>query len=425
MHYRTHCCGEHEPIKLSKEDDDLSRLIEVYLRQLFDDRAVSSENQKKLWEYYFNELSQAVDAGYKPNPEMYDPALAHSLKYNIAQFSAFKETSFRKQLEAALTKDGKILPWGEFKAVADELHIEYNRRWLKTEYHHTVAVANMAEKWQEFEADADLYPNLKIVTAGDARVRESHKILDGLTLPVNHSFWKSHTPPFDWGCRCGIVQTDEEASEKIPNFKFKKEHENNPYYSGQIFNGNPYELGLIPGDKKEAKSKATKYFNNKVLQSDRSEQFKTLSTTKKGKVLEHLLTKKGGDYNDIIKTATEFSKMGKTAELMPEINEKEKTIRSLIFPNLKSKTSNPDLKVGNLFFDIKRPKAIKNILGNANGASKQGAIAVISDSQLDKPLTDKIMQNRAIHIFKDKNYQFDQVIFLKDGKLIIFNRKGV
>ena len=110
---------------------------------------------------------------------------------------------------------------------------------------------------------------------------------------------------------------------------------------------------------------------------------------------------------------------------MPEINEKEKTIRSLIFPNLKSKTSNPDLKVGNLFFDIKRPKAIKNILGNANGASKQGAIAVISDSQLDKPLTDKIMQNRAIHIFKDKNYQFDQVVFLKDGKLIIFNRKGV
>ena len=111
MHYRTHCCGEHEPIKLSKEDDDLSRLIEVYLRQLFDDRAVSSENQKKLWEYYYKELSQAVDAGYKPNPEMYDPALAHSLKYNVAQFSAFKETSFRKQLEAALTKDGKIVPW--------------------------------------------------------------------------------------------------------------------------------------------------------------------------------------------------------------------------------------------------------------------------------------------------------------------------
>lgn len=117
--------------------------------------------------------------------------------------------------------------------------------------------------------------------------------------------------------------------------------------------------------------------------------------------------------------------MGKTAEIMPEISENEKTIRDVLFKGLQSKTSNPDLKVGNKYYDIKRPSAIKNILGNANKASKQGAIAVISDSRLNKPMDNKIMQNRATHIFKDNNYQFNQVLFLNDSKLIIFNRKGV
>ena len=126
---------------------------------MFEDRAVSSENQKKLWEHYYKTLSKGVDVGYNPKPEMYDPALAHSLKYNIAEFSAFKETSFRKQLEAALTSNGKVTPWSEFKKKADELNVEYNRRWLKTEYDHTVATPNMAQQWQDFEADADLYTN--------------------------------------------------------------------------------------------------------------------------------------------------------------------------------------------------------------------------------------------------------------------------
>ena len=126
MHYRTHCCGEHEPIKLSKEDDDLSRLIEVYLRQLFDDRAVSSENQKKLWGYYYNKFSKGVDLGYNSKSELFNPTLANSFKYNVAEFAKFKEASFRKQLELALHNDGKNITWNEFKTKAEALSLNYN-----------------------------------------------------------------------------------------------------------------------------------------------------------------------------------------------------------------------------------------------------------------------------------------------------------
>lgn len=356
---------------------------------------------------------------------MYDPELAHSLKYNVAEFSAFKETSFRKQLESILTNSGEVVPWSEFRNKANELHIEYNQKWLKTEYHHTVATANAAGNWREIEANADLYPNAKIVIVNDNRVRDLHRQWDGLTLPINHAFWKTHIVPFDWGCRCHIVSSDDEVSIDIPKIAIKKEFQNNPAISGKVFAATPYTEGLASADIKEAKSRANKHFENTILQKPRKEQFNEVFKKGKGNVSKHLLVKKGDDYNDILSTAKAFAYKGKKAEILPEVYKNEVAIRKSIFPNLKSKTSNPDLKVGSAFYDIKRPKAIKNIVGNANGASKQGAIAVISNSQLDKVLTDEIIQERVKDIFRNKNYLFNEVVFMRDGELIVFNRTGV
>lgn len=403
----------------------MSRLTENYFRQLFDDRNVSEENKVALLEYYNTYLGKAFNLGYNSNSEYYDEDLAAALKNDIAKLSAFKETSFRSQLEASLTEDGKVVSWSEFKKKAAELNVEYNQRFLKTEYHHTIATANSVENWKRYEADADLYPNLRYNAVNDARTREKHRALDGLILPISHVFWKTHNVPLDWGCRCLLEQTDEEPSKVIPELDIKGAFQNNAALSGKLFGEMPYASAMSSEQIKESKSNATKFSNNKVLQLDRKEQFKTLFQTKKGIVSEHILIKKGNDYNDILTTAKEFAKKGKIAELMPEINQKERTIRNVVFPNLSSKTSNPDLRVGNAFYDIKRPKAIKNIVGNSNGASKQGAIAVISDTQLDKPLTDAIMKERVKDIFKNKHYLFDEVVFIKKGKLVVFNRTSL
>ena len=36
----------------------------------------------------------------------------------------------------------------------------------------------------------------------DSRTRPQHLEWDGLVLPVDHPFWKTHAPPNGWGCRC-------------------------------------------------------------------------------------------------------------------------------------------------------------------------------------------------------------------------------
>jgi SPP1 gp7 family putative phage head morphogenesis protein len=229
-------------IQLDKQDDILSRLIENYIRQLFDDREVSEENQIALWKYYNENLSTALSAGYSASSQFFDEDLAKALMKDIAKFSAFKATSWKEQLEDALVKDGKIVPWNEFKKTALELNVDYNQRWLKTEYNHTIAMANSVEQWKSYEADADLYPNLKYNAVNDARTREKHLKLDGLIYPINHDFWKTNLPPNDWGCRCTVEQSDETPTVELPEILSKGVFKNNAALSGKIFGEMPYSL---------------------------------------------------------------------------------------------------------------------------------------------------------------------------------------
>ena len=256
LHYRTKCCGA-SPISLTA-DFNLSRLIEDYLRNLFEEKKVPENQREQLWRYYYDKLSKGVDEGFSPQSSHYDKDLADALKLSIAEFSAFKETSFRKTIETLLVdENGSLRSWSEFKKEAYKVSNDYNHRWLETEYHQTIANAQMAEKWKGFEANADLFPNLKLVSVKDGRVRPEHQVLDGTIRPLNDPFWKTHTPPLDWGCRCDVIQTDEPPTEIKGGLQLKIEFENNPAISGKIFGGSVYEKTLTKDEITEAKKKAS------------------------------------------------------------------------------------------------------------------------------------------------------------------------
>jgi len=278
----------------------LSRLIEDYLEEMFNDKNVSFVTRQKLWDFYNSKLSKAVDVGYSPDLQFYDEDLAKSLKENIAEFSAFKETAFKKDVESLLTDGKHLRKKSDFKQEALKVSDDYNYRWLETERHQTIANAQMAAKWKDFERNVELYPNIKLVSVHDSRVRPEHKILDGTIRPYNDPFWKTHTPPLDWGCRCDIEQTDEEPTTIPGGFQTKIEFENNPADSGKIFGGSAYEDRITVSEGKEAKKNAKKWLykanmnsgKEKALYNEEKEKLRKLREQIKDFGKENLLSLK-------------------------------------------------------------------------------------------------------------------------------------
>ncbi|AUS06467.1 phage minor head protein [Pseudotamlana carrageenivorans] len=421
-------------LQLNK-DKRLSRLIENYIQELFNERQVSEAMQQKLWQFYYNKLAKGIDKGYGQNLETFNPQLALKLKYNVAEFSAFKATSFKKELESRLTKNGRIVPWSSFKKEAARVSGLYNVNYLQTEYHQTIATANMAGKWEDFQKNKDLYPNLRYEAVDDERTRTKHRALDGFVAPIDHPIWKTLYPPIDWGCRCDVVQTDEPVSKDLPEINIKETFKNNAAQSGEIFSDIPYQKGLDKASADKASIMALRYMieygdeaskrhaEQLILSLPRKKQYTEIYNHKKGLVLEHLLVnKKADDYTEILESAKLLAHSNKVVEMLPEVKGKSVLkYRNTVFHKYDLST-NPDLRVAGVYMDVKRPQAIKNILRNANKASdNQNCVAIIylADSI---NINTKILNNRVNDIFESPNYKYDVVYFVIKGKLFKFNR---
>jgi SPP1 gp7 family putative phage head morphogenesis protein len=65
------------------------------------------------------------------------------------------------------------------------------------------AYAAAAER--TIQEQKDVFPYCQYLTMEDDRVRPAHAALDKLVVPTGDPFWDTHTPPWDWGCRCQKV----------------------------------------------------------------------------------------------------------------------------------------------------------------------------------------------------------------------------
>ena len=80
-------------------------------------------------------------------------------------------------------------------------------------------LAHSAGMWgelQEPEIDEILW-GFEYSTVGDNRVRDDHDVLDGTTLPKEHSFWDTFFPPNGFNCRCQAIPIFEEEQRRFPS----------------------------------------------------------------------------------------------------------------------------------------------------------------------------------------------------------------
>jgi SPP1 gp7 family putative phage head morphogenesis protein len=141
---------------------------------------------------------------------------------------------------------GKISPW------LDEAQALRRAELLMSHHGFSAYAACQARIMDEM---IDVFPYRQYLSTGDGKVRATHRALHGLILPAASPFWHTHTPPWEFGCRCQVVElTAEDAAEqRAKDAKLAPEHrlvQEGPALArleaGRVTRGPSIDLQLAP-----------------------------------------------------------------------------------------------------------------------------------------------------------------------------------
>lgn len=215
----------HTGIELADTVDtglNVDKLFEQALRNIYKKKGGKVPLvEENLFNISNTAYQKAIDQQFKSAGVEFgkkNQAFIDEFKSNAAVFAAFK--NHRQTVEIAgqlMDENGNLRSFHEFKkaVLGTSMKADYNKRWLLTEYNTAVRSARSAAKFKKFEAVKHLYPNLEFMPSTAANPREEHKEYYGTILPIDHPWWNGHTPPIDWGCECGIRNTDKPVT-KVP-----------------------------------------------------------------------------------------------------------------------------------------------------------------------------------------------------------------
>lgn len=174
----------------------------------------------ELFEYLSKDLLNAIHKAFKRpvnNADFayteQDDALTTAMEQNLFHFSAAKTLAEVQKLNQLYRK---AKTFEEFSRKAAKVCTKFNKVWQKTEYDTANLTAESAANYQRLIKKANRFPYWQYVTAGDEKVREEHKKLDGVTMYWDDPRWDKIYPPNGWKCRCRVKPLlRNEANESI------------------------------------------------------------------------------------------------------------------------------------------------------------------------------------------------------------------
>lgn len=76
---------------------------------------------------------------------------------------------------------------------------------MRTEYDTAVSTAIGASRYYEMQSMIETLPYWEYQSAGDKRVRDAHRKLNGMIFRADDNIWNTIYPPNGWKCRCEVV----------------------------------------------------------------------------------------------------------------------------------------------------------------------------------------------------------------------------
>jgi SPP1 gp7 family putative phage head morphogenesis protein len=184
-----------EEYTLTPEEDQLIEAIYTGNKDGYDP-ATFLQQINRLKEGLWSVLPPSAEYGSS------DHVAATMMEVNLNEFGYDKSLATVMELNKLLDNDQTF---SQFKARANTLLKTYNHHYLKAEYDFAIATAQNAANWNRQKANADIFPYVKYMTAGDDRVRAAHAALDGKVFRVRDDSWQAIYPPNGWNCRCEVI----------------------------------------------------------------------------------------------------------------------------------------------------------------------------------------------------------------------------
>ncbi|HLT52627.1 MAG TPA: phage minor head protein [Flavobacteriaceae bacterium] len=181
----------------------LLKRVETAFKKLHDTGSYKPQDIAETKEYWdlIDETAATLNGAIVDNDMPSD--MLQSLKEDVFVFSGLKtHAQLYEASRMLLEDDGTVKSFSKFSNDIKDLKTNYNENYLEAEYNFAISSAQMAGKW----ADVDSNYDLQYRTANDDKVRESHKPLHNITLPVDDPFWIHYYPPNGWRCRCNAIQ---------------------------------------------------------------------------------------------------------------------------------------------------------------------------------------------------------------------------
>lgn len=394
---------------------DLDRRFEELARRIYSSDGWSGQIDQDAVRILASELVKGLEIGFDGKLADFgiDSTRFRTMQFmtrNVFVFSGFKTYRQLSEISQLLFDEkGNFVPFNSFLQAVKRVNNTYNVHYLNAEYNHAVASSQMAVNWQDYMDNIDVAPFLKYVTAGDERVREEHRGLDGTIKRKDDPFWRTWYPPNGWNCRCDVIElVSSDQGEVEPAFLPDKQplmFKNNVGIDGVVFpDTHPYF---------DVSSRTARQITTETILA--APQIRIYTPEQGSGTLSASPFVKDDEIADNFRIGSKLADNGYTVELLPYLD--------------KDKMSNPDAKVNGRISDFKWPQLSENsvttLASHISAASKQGASTVVLYLQ-GTSFTKRIV-GRALNTFKDakRAKNIDTIIVLTDSRFVEIPRSEI
>ncbi len=209
------CCAEHDDmLQLARSQQSIDEASEAMIRFMWDNPG--SDYSHDMFLYTSEALIDALVRGWSNRKKItlassfgdikigYDSpdwGTIQMMEANLFRFSAAKAMGMANELNALLPESKTF---EDFKKKAQPKLEQLNARYLRSEYNLAWSTSRNAAEYHRLVRIKESMPTWEYVTAGDDRVREAHRALDGKMFKADDPAFEAIYPPNGWGCRCYV-----------------------------------------------------------------------------------------------------------------------------------------------------------------------------------------------------------------------------